>query len=325
MGEGDVDEGRVVNNTTASAEVAKARLDAAAQYPGLSSDQIEASARLCHRITRREARNFYWGLRLTPEPRRSSLYAIYAWMRRADDLADDEPDLARAAAGLAEMREITLRVVNQEPVPTEGFWPAFAATVNGHPIEPRWLIDMLDGVCEDLSHRGYETSQGLDRYRYRVGGTVGLCSMAVWGLTHGADSERAAAAADVRGRAFQMINILRDIAVDAKSSRPRVYVPREVLRRHEISIEQLRGAEEPVRCEALVREMIAVARWELAASATLDDMIAADCRPVLRAMTTIYAELLSRIESDPVRSLRCAPVRVPTWRKLAIMWGARGA
>lgn len=292
-------------------------------YPGLSATEIARSVRHCATITRREARNFYWGLRLTPEPRRDALYALYAWMRRADDLADDEPDPARAAAGLAEMREITLRVVNQEPIPSDGFWPAFGAVANAYPIEPRWLVDMLDGVCEDLSHQGYEESAALDRYRYRVGGTVGLCSVAIWGLRPGVDRAGAARAAEARGRAFQMINILRDIAVDADGPKPRVYVPREVLRRHGISIEQLRVAEDPARCEALMHELIGVARSELAASAALDEMIAADCRGVLRAMTGIYGELLSKIDADPLGSLRRAPVRVPTWRKFLIMWGAR--
>jgi phytoene/squalene synthetase len=102
-----------------------------------------------------------------------------------------------------------------------------------------------------------------------------------------------------------------------------VYVPREVLRRHGVSIEQLRVAEDPARCEALMRQLIGVARSELAASMTLDEMIAADCRGVLRAMTEIYGALLSKIEADPLGSLRRAPVRVPTWRKFLIMWGAR--
>jgi phytoene synthase len=281
------------------------------------------SVRLCARVTRREARNFYWGLRLTPEPRRGALYAIYAWMRHADDLADDEPDPARAASGLAEMRELTLRVVNDEPVPDEGFWPAFAWAARGHAIEPRWLIDMLDGVCEDLSHQGYETSQDLARYRYRVGGTVGLCSMAIWGLRDGADRDVASVAAEARGRGFQMINILRDIATDAAGPRPRVYVPRETLRAHGISFEQLRTCEDPARCEALLRELIGVARGELAASAKLDDLIAKDCTGVLSVMTQIYSDLLARIEARPIESLRRGPMRVPLWRKMAIMWGAQ--
>ncbi|NNM85483.1 MAG: squalene/phytoene synthase family protein [Phycisphaerales bacterium] len=53
--------------------------------------ELRRSHDYCARVTRRQARNFYYGLRLLPEPKRSAMFALYAWMRRADDLVDSSP------------------------------------------------------------------------------------------------------------------------------------------------------------------------------------------------------------------------------------------
>ncbi|MCZ6543885.1 MAG: squalene/phytoene synthase family protein, partial [Planctomycetota bacterium] len=53
---------------------------------------VSEASRYCRRITRRRARNFYYGLKLAPEPQRSALFSIYAWMRRAEDLVDGTTD-----------------------------------------------------------------------------------------------------------------------------------------------------------------------------------------------------------------------------------------
>ena len=53
-----------------------------------SAPDISAAIRHCREVTRRSARNFYYALKISPEPQRSALYVVYAWMRRADDLGD---------------------------------------------------------------------------------------------------------------------------------------------------------------------------------------------------------------------------------------------
>ena len=80
-----------------------------------SSAQVEASFSHCREITRRAARNFYYGLRLIPEPRRSAVYSIYAWMRYADDQVDEAADLATKRVRLASLREMSAVASNSSP------------------------------------------------------------------------------------------------------------------------------------------------------------------------------------------------------------------
>jgi phytoene synthase len=289
---------------------------------GVDQRTLAASFIECRGITRERARNFYYGLRLTPEPRRSALYAIYAWMRAADDAADGEAggDLAEQRRALAAFRETTERVLRGE-LPTgtaAGFWPAFAATVARYGIDHGIFEDVFRGLEEDMDHRGYATDADLSRYCYRVASTVGLACLAVWGLRPGVDEAVARDLAVRRGQAFQRTNILRDFAQDYDSRPRRVYLPMDAFARHGISPEDLREWRNPEACRRLVAEQAAIAREHYRASAPLDEMIDPACRPTLWAMTRIYSGLLAVIEGNPARIVARRRIRLPSTRKALI-------
>lgn len=298
-------------------------MNVAAQTTGpMQTDVAAMSFEYCHRIVREHAKNFYYGLRLTPEPRRSAMYSVYAWMRLGDDIADT-PNAGDDVVGeFQRFANISLRVASSpddaDAVPQTEFWPAFADTLRRYQISPDWVEGMLRGLRQDLSHTGYEASHELDDYRHCVGGVVGLFSVAVWGLRPGVDRTRALSMADTRGRAFQMVNILRDIGVDARMDPPRTYVPRQLLAAHGLAPAQLLKWEKPSACAALVAEMAAIARQEFAASRGLESLIDPACAGVLWTMSEIYRGVLGLVEAQPSRAVDLRPASISTPRKLAI-------
>lgn len=290
--------------------------------PGVDAPVLAAAFAECQRITRERARNFYYGLRLLPEPRRSGVFAIYAWMREADDCADEGGDIPHRKAALARFAATTRAAlagnIDDSPGP---MWVALAATVRSYRLDPRLLLDTLDGLAEDLDHQGYATDADLERYCYRVASTVGLLCVGVWGLRRDvtdADAARVHPLAVARGQAFQLTNILRDFAADYDDAPSRVYLSRESFDRMGLTPAALRSWAQPDRCERYILSQVQRARDYYLASAELDELIAPDCVPTLWAMTRIYAGLLDVIAADPRRVVAGPRIRLSGVRKTTI-------
>ncbi|MDX2114510.1 MAG: phytoene/squalene synthase family protein [Planctomycetota bacterium] len=299
---------------------------------GACSRSIAEAYAQCAEVVRRRARNFYYGLRLTPEPKRSAIYSVYAWMRRADDEADAAGDPAHKRERLAEFRACTERMIAGEDLgEAEGefVWVAFRETVRRHGIDPRDLRDMLDGLDADLRHELRaaaapggkpvlicETREELRQYCYRVASTVGLVCVQIWGLRD--ESERAAARelAIRRGTAFQLTNILRDFAQDYDERR--VYLPAADLAAAGVSADDLRRWSDDERCRPVAASIAAWARGEYEASAPLDLMIDPACFAAIRTMTRIYSGLLSVIEREPSRIAGARRIRLQSAHKAGI-------
>ncbi|MGD9690696.1 MAG: phytoene/squalene synthase family protein [Phycisphaerales bacterium] len=279
--------------------------------PARAGEELRASFDHCREVTRRSARNFYYGLCLTPEPRRSAVYSIYAWMRHADDVVDDPAPLEVRRRRLDELRDATEAVLRGEsPGGSEGFWPAFESTLREYPIKHEWIRDMLAGMGEDLEHAGYATQAELDQYCDRVASTVGLVCVSIWGLRAGASTEAARSMSIARGRAFQLTNILRDIGHDYDESPGRVYVPRALLEEHGLTAAELRGWKKPGACEALVGSLVELARARYRESEPLERLIDPACAPAMWGMTRIYSGLLEAIARAPARVVGPGRVRL---------------
>jgi phytoene synthase len=291
--------------------------------PGVDQPALQAAYSECAALTRSRARNFYYGLRLTPEPRRSALYSIYAWMRHADDCVDTTGSVEQRRSALWHYRSMTDMVLSGEM--PEGdparFWLAFAATVRSYPIDPSIIRDMLAGLEDDLDHEWYQTEEDLWRYCYRVASTVGLACVAVWGTAPGADPIRVRELAIRRGQAFQRTNILRDFAEDWDSTPKRVYLPREAFQAAGLEPAALRAWRDDARCRAFMRDQAAKARAEYDASHGLEQLVDPACAPTLWAMTQIYSGILARIEQDPQRVVRTR-VRLASVKKAWIALSA---
>ncbi|MBL8762967.1 MAG: phytoene/squalene synthase family protein [Phycisphaerae bacterium] len=294
--------------------------------------ELGDSYRACAEITRRRARNFFYGLRLAPEPRRSALYAIYAWMRAADDAVDQQADLATKQAALARHSDLTERVLTLRDsgggagapgaTPTGAYWPAFAHTLASYPIDGAHVRDMLRGMEDDLTLTAIRTDADLERYCYRVASTVGQVCVAVWGLRPGVDVPNAMRLAALRGRAFQLTNILRDFAQDFDDSPSRVYLPRSAFDRAGLDPTDLRRWAGEEACATLIRAYAGKAREAYEESSPLDAFVDPACAPAMWAMTSIYRSILDRIEAEPRRVVSPTRIRLPSWKKLVIAFSA---
>ncbi len=298
---------------------------------------LAKSYRECARIVRDRAKNFYLGLRMTPEPKRSALFAVYAWMRAADDIADAPiaPSLSRQRIG--EFRETTSRVLAGEIRRAGGasdmVWLAFIDTVKRFNLRHEEFLHTLDAleldihadesvdVHEPASIRPrFQTVEGLDDYCYGVASTVGIICTRIWGIRSNAVWDEARPLAIDRGYAFQYTNILRDIRSDYETGR--VYIPRDTLDAHRLSPLDLATWNAPDRCEACVRDLAQRAMEYYERSARLDEIIHPDGARPLWAMTRTYRSLLERIIETPSCVSSVDGVSLPTRAKFSILAGA---
>jgi 15-cis-phytoene synthase len=250
--------------------------------------EIDQSYEYCKAIARRRAKNFYYSFLLLSRQQRKAMCAIYAFMRRCDDLSD-EPGSTREGLERwrAEMEDALQGKFSGHPI-----WPAFHHTVRRFGIPHQYLRDMVDGVTGDLEPRRFENFEELYRYCYQVASVVGLTIIHIFGF----DTPSALPLAEKCGVAFQLTNILRDIHEDAE--RDRVYLPAEDLRRFGVREEELcKGERSPALIE-LLRFEGARAKAYYDQSLPLLDRVHARSRPSLWALITIYRSLLERIESS---------------------------
>jgi len=295
---------------------------------GVDAAVLEKSRVYCRELTQREAKNFYYGLKLLPEPKRSAMYALYAYMRMVDDIADDESNgrtVAQRKGDLEQWEQLTHEAIHAG---TEGngslprghiLWPAFSEMVRRYRVPGHLFDDMIAGQRQDLEPVAIGTFQELHEYCYRVASVVGLASLYVWGFEGG---EATLKLSVDRGIAFQLTNVLRDLREDA--ARGRCYLPREDLERFGVSERELAagaGGAIPEGFLSLMRFEIERAEGFYRSSASLDEKVRADSRPTLVAMTGIYRGILQKIAEDPTRVMR-GRVRLSTFNKLMIGWRA---
>ena len=273
-----------------------------------ADDVLRDSLKHCRRITRRQAGNFYYGLRLMPEPKRSAMYAIYAFLRTCDDLADDTFDAGDEASKLERIEQFRHRM-NQVldcghggRLPMDPIWPALRYVTAQFPIDRAHLHDMLDGQRCDLMKNRYQTFNELYGYCFKVASVVGLVCVNVWGHDGSADLLHMA---EERGIAFQLTNILRDLVEDAR--RGRIYLPADELGRFGFDppafLKLLIEGRADERFDRLMAFQVERARDYYRRSAALDYHISPSCRPASWAIMRIYGCLLDRIDSRPRRVL----------------------
>jgi phytoene synthase len=248
--------------------------------------------------------------------------ALYAFLRLSDDLADSTNPVESRRQALDDWRARTERMLQGDY--SHPIHPAFHHTVRTHGIPARYLFEALDGVGMDLDIQRYATFAELYRYCYRVASVVGLACIHIWGFR----DERALPHAEEAGVAFQLTNILRDLAEDA--ARGRVYLPGEDLERFGYTPEQLQRGERGPAFVALMRFQVERARAYYLRSRALAPWLSAPGKAVFRVMHGTYGGLLERIERGHY-DVFTQRVRLSRWRKLGLVllalpirWGLWG-
>jgi phytoene synthase len=290
----------------------------------LDDARLANSRTFCEQLTRRAARNFYYGLKLLPEPKRSAMFALYAYMRLVDDIADGDDGQSHQdrAAELERWRQETHAVLSgelPEPDDSHDLWPAVEEMVRTYRLPTHLFDDVIAGQQQDLQFTSFSDFEPLRNYCYRVAGVVGLASIYIWGFEGGPETE---ALAIDRGIAFQLTNILRDLREDAANDR--IYLPTDELAQFGVTPDDLRSARGGKRFLDLMRFQIDRAESFYVRSADLDQRVSADSRPTLATMTEIYRRLLRKVADEPERVLH-ERVSLSLLSKLRIGWRASRA
>ncbi len=273
-----------------------------------TESQLAVAYSVCRSITRSAAKNFYYAFLVLPRAKRQALCAVYAFMRRCDDIADDE------SMSMYDRRQ-----------KLTAWLDAFHHAQSGQPTDEPVLLALTDaqrrynirvGLLDQLAYGTamdveggpgandmpaaeppvplalrvhYRTFDDLYQYCYRVASVVGLVCIHVFGYRDPA----AEPLAERLGIAFQLTNIIRDVKEDARMSR--VYLPEEDLDKFGISISALESVSDP----ALLRPLLAMeadrAREYYRAGEELIPLVDEDSQPALWVLMTIYQRLLEKI------------------------------
>jgi 15-cis-phytoene synthase len=288
------------------------------------SPPIEAAYATCREIARREAKNFYYAFVALPTHKRDAMCAIYAFMRHADDISDDESkDHQTRRAELTHWTDAW----RDDTDTTDPVFVAVRDTQRRFNIPDELLEQLVEGTAMDLlpeaeNRRGadgldtFATFTDLYRYCYYVASVVGLVCIRIFGFSDPA-AERLA---EETGIAFQLTNILRDVREDAE--RGRVYIPSDDLRgsgTNAAALAHVKTGRELTGPQRLALAGVARrARAYYKSADRLLPLISADSRPALRVLVKIYSRLLTKIEARHF-DVFTSRVQVPAWQKLLIL------
>jgi phytoene synthase len=278
-------------------------------------------AEYCSQLTRKSRSNFYYSFLFLSKGKREAMYAVYAFCRSVDDVADGSAPLDEKQALLDEWRRELDRCY--EGKPGHPITVKLAQTLQNFPIPKEYFEELIAGVEMDLIHSRYPTFHELYEYCYRVAGVVGLMCIEIFGYRN----PKAKDYAVNLGVALQLTNIMRDLKVDAE--RGRIYLPQDELARFSYGEDELlQGVYTPAFLE-LMRYVGSRARHYFHNARQL--LAEEDRRSLFAAeiMGAIYYRLLESIEASRYRVFD-RTITLPTSRKLWIAlsiwarstWGA---
>jgi 15-cis-phytoene synthase len=269
--------------------------------------QLSMAYTVCRGVARNRAKNFYYAFLALPSEKRNALCAVYAFMRHADDLADDLNLTAdQRRTQLSEWAQSLYRAAAGEPS-DDPVIMALADTRSNYSIPLELFDRLVEGTAMDLQFSApgqapdsqvpvaaYKTFDELYQYCYHVASVVGLVCIRIFGYKDPA----AEALAEKTGIAFQLTNIIRDVKEDAEMGR--VYIPEEDFVTFQMSpsllgSKNLRNGFSASSFVPLLEFEAQRARRYYTAARELIPLIDEDSRPCLWALVEIYERLLNKI------------------------------
>jgi phytoene synthase len=289
-------------------------------------NQLNHAYAVCRGISRRAAKNFYYGFMVLPADKRNALSAVYAFMRHADDISDEPgggPQQKRQK--LSEWLEAAKAVFDGKST-DDPVLMALGDAQKKFKIPPELFEKLVYGTSMDLDIPAAtaeapvilcNTFDDLKQYCYYVASVVGLVCIKIFGY----EDSKAEFLAEDCGLAFQLTNIIRDIKEDA--SMGRIYIPGEDLVRTNLSAANFTLAvlQDPAQAQQLrpaleyeaerARKYYESAKW-------LMELIEEDSRAALWVLVEIYSQLLQKI-TDRNYDVFTERVRLTVWEKLKVL------
>jgi phytoene synthase len=269
----------------------------------------------CTTLTKNSGSNFYYSFLFLPKSRRDAMYTVYAFCKAVDSAVDEPPSGSNPKEELRRWRAELDLVYGGEPT-----WPlmiSLAHHAKRLSIPKAYFEELIKGVEMDLDTTRYATFEALSLYCYRVASIVGLICLHIFGPT----SAHAQDYAVDLGMAFQLTNILRDLATDAEQGR--IYLPQEDLTQFGYAESELLDRKESPRLLELIRFEARRARTYYAkAHAALTCLPKQDRRAltVAEIMRAVYSRILEHIE-HPDHAVFGPRVRLSTSNRLALAAG----
>ena len=270
--------------------------------------QLTMAYSVCRGITRTNAKNFYYAFLVLPKRKRESFCAVYAFMRRCDDIADDSALSIEERRYQLDVWLDALHRVQQGEPSDDPILLALTDTQRRFTIPAGLLDELAMGTAMDIEPVAegmedsvataspvpglmvqYQTFEELKVYCYRVASVVGLVCIHIFGYRDPA----AESLAEECGLAFQLTNIIRDVKEDAAMGR--VYLPQEDLAKFGLSAADLLDAPEPARVRPLLALEADRAREYYRSGEQLNSYISEDSQPALWVLVSIYRKLLEKI------------------------------
>ena len=241
----------------------------------------------CQRVAKTEAKNFYYAFRTLPYAKRRAIYAVYAFCRHCDDVADEELPLEDKRRLLSQTRD---RLHNSALAHDAPVFIALESAIADFGIPRRYLEDVIRGVETDLSVSRFQTFDDLRDYCYLVASTVGLICIEIFGY----DDPAAVEYAVDLGLAMQLTNIMRDIKEDA--DRGRIYLPLDDIARFGYSERDLMAGLNNENFRALMDFQAARARRYFDSGAKLFPLLSRESRACAAVLHRLYSRILDRME-----------------------------
>ena len=243
----------------------------------------------CQRIAKTHAKNFYYAFRTLPAAKRRAIYAVYAFCRYCDDVADDDLPPEEKARLLARTRDC---LNDPDLAPGDPVFMALEDAISDFGIPRGCLEDVIRGVEMDLEVSRFRTFEDLREYCRLVASAVGLICIEIFGYEDPAAREYAV---DF-GIAMQLTNVMRDVKEDAE--RGRIYIPLDDIERFGYSERELMEGRNNENFRSLMDFQAARARRRFESGARLMPLLSPESRACAAVLHQLYSRILDRIESS---------------------------
>ncbi|MAZ44917.1 MAG: squalene synthase HpnD [Legionellales bacterium] len=265
----------------------------------------------CEEVLKKSGSNFSSVFRFLSPDKRQALTAVYAFCKSVDDIADTVSEVSIAEKKLTWWQHEIDRLFRG--MPEHPITKALLGPIKQFDLKQVWFMSLIEGMLWDVHQVPIQTLEDLEAYTYRVASVVGFMSAKIFG----ARTDNTLEFATYLGRAFQWVNMIRDIGEDVREGR--IYFPRALYESHGVTETMLRlGQNTPQIRSFLATEAKRARQYYAKALSFLSSAERKAQRPSL-VMAAIYFDLLDTLE-DSQFDVMDRKINLTSSRKFITAW-----